>query len=103
MLVENANYNKKYSNQFYHIMKRFLLMFVALLTAIGSFAEYFCSVDNLLFKVYPKTKEATLIADFYEYYGYYRGDIRVPEKFTNNGVEYTVTAFADKCFSLENS
>lgn len=29
----------------------------------------------------------------------YSGDITVPEKFTDEGVEYTVTAFADKCFS----
>lgn len=29
----------------------------------------------------------------------YSGDITVPERFTDEGVEYTVTAFADKCFS----
>ena len=93
MLVEHANYNKKYSNQFYHIMKRFLLMFVALLTAIGSFADgKYVTVDGLKFLVDTVSKEATLTANSYS------GDIKVPEKFADEGVEYTVTAFADECF-----
>ena len=74
-------------------MKRFLLMFVALLTAIGSFADVkFVMVDSLKFVVRTDTKEAILYANSY------RGDIKVPEKFTDEGVEYTVTAFTDECF-----
>ena len=68
-------------------------MFVALLTAIGSFADVkFVMVDSLKFVVRTDTKEAILYANSY------RGDIKVPEKFTDEGVEYTVTAFTDECF-----
>lgn len=75
-------------------MKRILLMFVALLTAIGSFADgKFVVVDGLKFFVDTDSKEAMLYANSYS------GDIKVRDKFTDEGVEYTVTAFADNCFS----
>ena len=94
MLVENANYNKKYSNQFYQLMKRFLLMFVALLTAIGSFADgKYVVIDGLRFFVRTDTKEAILFDNSYS------GNITVPEKITDEGVEYTVTSFANGCFA----
>ena len=68
-------------------------MFVALLTAIGSFAEgKFVVVDGLRYFVDTDSKEAMLYANSYS------GDITVPEKFTNEGVEYTVTSFAGECF-----
>ena len=68
-------------------------MFVALLTAIGSFADgKFVVVDGLKFFVDTDSKEAMLYANSYS------GDITVPEKFTDEGVEYTVTSFADNCF-----
>ena len=69
-------------------------MFVALLTAIGSFADgKFVVVDGLKFFVDTDSKEAMLYANSYS------GDIKVRDKFTDEGVEYTVTAFADNCFS----
>jgi len=69
-------------------------MFVALLTVIGSFAQgKFVTVDGLKFFVDTDTKTATLFENSYS------GDITVPEKFTDEGVEYTITAFADDCFS----
>ena len=53
----------------------------------------FVVVDGLKFFVDTDSKEAMLYANSYS------GDITVPEKFTDEGVEYTVTAFADQCFS----
>ena len=41
------------------------------------------------------SKEATLVTGSY----CYSGDIKVPEKITDGGVEYTVTALGDECFS----
>lgn len=74
-------------------MKRLFLMFVALLTVIGSFADgKFVMVNGLKYFVDTESKWAMLFANSYS------GDITVPEKFTDQGVEYTVTAFADKCF-----
>ena len=75
-------------------MKRFLLMFVALLTAIGSFADgKYVVIDGLRFFVRTDTKEAILFDNSYS------GNITVPEKITDEGVEYTVTSFANGCFS----
>ena len=94
MLVENVKYNKKNSNYFYQLMKRFLLMFVALLTAISSFADgKYVVIDGLRFFVRTDTKEAILFDNSYS------GNITVPEKITDEGVEYTVTSFANGCFS----
>ena len=75
-------------------MKRFLLMFVALLTAVGSFADgKYVVIDGLRFFVRTDTKEAILFDNSYS------GNITVPEKITDEGVEYTVTSFANGCFS----
>ena len=94
MFVENVKYNKKNSNYFYQLMKRFLLMFVALLTAISSFADgKYVVIDGLRFFVRTDTKEAILFDNSYS------GNITVPEKITDEGVEYTVTSFANGCFS----
>ena len=94
MLVENVKYNKKNSNYFYQLMKRLLLMFVALLTAISSFADgKYVVIDGLRFFVRTDTKEAILFDNSYS------GNITVPEKITDEGVEYTVTSFANSCFS----
>ena len=68
-------------------------MFVAMLSVISSFADgKFVMVDSLKFFVDTETKTAMLYANSYS------GDIKVPEKFTDDGVEYTVTAVAEKCF-----
>ena len=73
--------------------KRLLLIFVALLTVIGSFAQgKYVTVDGLKYFLRSDSKEAILFANSYS------GDITVPEKITDEGVEYTVTAFADDCF-----
>ena len=53
------------------------------------------TVDGLEFCVDTVSKEATLVTGSY----CYSGDIKVPEKITDGGVEYTVTALGDKCFS----
>lgn len=75
-------------------MKRFLLMFVALLTAVGSFADgKYVVIDGLRFFVRTDTKEAILFDNSYS------GNITVPEKITDEGVEYTVTSFANDCFN----
>ena len=73
--------------------KRLLLIFVALLTVIGSFAQgKYVTVNGLKYFLRSDSKEAILFANFYS------GDITVPEKIKDEGVEYTVTTFADKCF-----
>lgn len=77
-------------------MKRLLLMFVAMLSAIGSFADGLALVDGLEFILDPIRKEATLVDN--PYYSY-KGDITVPEKFTVEGVEYRVTRFEKNCFA----
>jgi hypothetical protein len=70
-------------------------MFVALLTAIGSFAEgKFVVVDGLKFFVDTDSKEAMLFTPFY-----IMQNIIVPNKISDEGMEYTVTSLADKCFS----
>ena len=53
------------------------------------------TVDGLKFCVVTVSKEATLATGSYRY----SGDIKVPEKITDGGVEYTVTALGDECFS----
>ena len=53
------------------------------------------TVDGLEFCVDTVSKEATLVTGSY----CYSGDIKVPEKITDGGVEYTVTALGDECFS----
>ena len=53
------------------------------------------TVDGLEFCVDTVSKEATLVTGSYRY----SGDIKVPEKITDDGVEYTVTALGDECFS----
>ena len=53
------------------------------------------TVDGLKFCVDTVSKEATLATGSYRY----SGDIKVPEKITDGGVEYTVTALGDECFS----
>ena len=69
-------------------------MFVALLTAISSFADgKYVVIDGLRFFVRTDTKEAILFDNSYS------GNITVPEKITDEGVEYTVTSFANGCFS----
>lgn len=52
-------------------------------------------VDGLEFCVDTVSKEATLVTGSYRY----SGDIKVPEKIADGGVEYTVTALGDECFS----
>lgn len=57
--------------------------------------QKYVTVDGLEFCVDTVSKEATLVTGSYRY----SGDIKVPEKITDGGVEYTVTALGDECFS----
>ncbi len=57
--------------------------------------QKYVTVDGLEFCVDTVSKEATLVTGSY----HYSGDIKVPEKITDGGVEYTVTALGDECFS----
>lgn len=52
------------------------------------------TVDGLEFCVDTVSKEATLVKRFYPY----NGDIKVPKKITDGGVEYPVTVLGDSCF-----
>lgn len=71
-------------------------MFVALLSAIGSFADGLALVDGLEYILDAIKKEATLVNN--SNYSY-KGNIAVPEKFTVEGVEYRVTRFDKYCFA----
>lgn len=57
--------------------------------------QKYVTVDGLEFCVDTVSKEATLVTGSYRY----SGDIKVPEKIADGGVEYTVTALGDECFS----
>ena len=79
--------------------KCFVVMVVMLLmTASSAMAQEvkFEVIDGLRYNLVSDTKTATLLP---KTNGKYSGDIVVPEKIkSSDGVEYSVTAFGDKCF-----
>ena len=67
-----------------------MLVVMLIMTASSAMAEV---VDGLRYNLDSETKTATLLPKNYS------GDIVVPEKVKgNDGVEYVVTAFEDRCF-----
>ena len=67
-----------------------MLVVMLIMTASSAMAEV---VDGLRYNLDSETKTATLLPNNYS------GDIVVPEKVKgNDGVEYVVTAFEDRCF-----
>ena len=83
-----------------HSSFKSLMFFVVmmLMTASSAMAQEakFEVIDGLRFLLEPGTKSASLMANTN---GGYSGDIVVPEKVkSNDGVEYSVTSFGDKCF-----
>ena len=79
--------------------KVFVVMVVMLImTASSAMAQEvkFEVIDGLRYNLVSDTKTATLLP---KTNGKYSGDIVVPEKIkSSDGVEYSVTAFGDKCF-----
>ena len=79
--------------------KCFVVMVVMLImTASSAMAQEvkFEVIDGLRYNLVSDTKTATLLP---KTNGKYSGDIVVPEKIkSSDGVEYSVTAFGDKCF-----
>lgn len=76
-------------------MKRLVLLMFALLMVLAdvSAKSKTVKVNNLKFMVNTETRQAKLLP------ANYSGDVVVPEKFVYDKVEYTVTAFSDRCFS----
>ena len=71
-----------------------MLVVMMLMMASSAMAEV---IDGLRYNLDSDTKTATLLP---KKDGEYSGDIVVPEKVKgNDGVEYVVTAFEDRCFS----
>ena len=71
-----------------------MLVVMMLMMASSAMAEV---IDGLRYNLDSDTKTATLLP---KKDGKYSGDIVVPEKVKgNDGVEYVVTAFEDRCFS----
>ena len=83
-----------------HSSFKSLMFFVVmmLMTASSAMAQdvKFEVIDGLRYILETGTKKASLMANKN---GGYSGDIVVPEKVkSNDGVEYSVTSFGDKCF-----
>ena len=83
-----------------HISFKSLMFFVVmmLMTASSAMAQEakFEVIGGLRYLLDTGAKTATLVANTN---GKYSGDIVVPEKVkSNDGVEYSVTSFGDKCF-----
>ena len=75
-----------------------VLVVMMLMTASSAMAQdvKFEVIDGLRYNLVSDTKTATLLP---KTNGKYSGDIVVPEKIkSSDGVEYSVTAFGDKCF-----
>ena len=71
-----------------------MLVVMMLMTASSAMAEV---IDGLRYVLDPVKKTATLLP---KKYWNYSGDIIIPEKIKgNDGVEYVVTAFEERCFS----
>lgn len=75
--------------------KSFIVLVVMMIMATSSaMAEV---IDGLRYVLDSDTKTATLLPKMN---GYYSGDIIVPENVKgSDGVDYSVVAFGDKCFS----
>ena len=72
-----------------------MLVVMMLMMASSAMAEV---IDGLRYNLDSDTKTATLLP---KKDGKYSGDIVVPEKVKgNDGVEYVVTAFENRCFSI---
>ena len=70
-----------------------MLVVMMLMTASSAMAEV---IDGIRYMLDPVKKTATLLP---KKYWNYSGDIIIPEKIKgNDGVEYVVTAFEDRCF-----
>ena len=83
-----------------HSSFKSLMIFVVmmLMTASSAMAQdvKFEVIDGLRYLLDTGAKTATLVANTN---GKYSGDVVVPEKVkSNDGVEYSVTSFGDKCF-----
>ena len=79
------------------------LFLSTLLLALPLLASaYDCQVDGIYYNLIPKGNVAEVTYQKYENeicYSDYSGDVVIPEKFTYEGVEYSVTSIGERAFS----
>ena len=81
-------------------MKKLFLS--TLLLALPLLASaYDCQVDGIYYNLIPKGNVAEVTYQKFEsdYYSDYSGSVVIPEKFTYEGVEYSVTSIGERAFS----
>ena len=79
--------------------KLFLSTLLLALPLLGS--AYDCQVDGIYYNLIPKGNMAEVTYQKFEndiYYSDYSGSVVIPEKFTYEGVEYSVTSIGGNAF-----
>ena len=82
-----------YNFKIFTIMKKILLLFVALLTSTIAFAQ--TEIDGIYYNLDNENQTAEVT--YYEGI-LYSGDITIPEKVTYNTIEYNITSIGEKAF-----
>jgi hypothetical protein len=77
------------------IMKKLLLIFIALLLSIVTYAEK-VEINGVYYNLISKLKEADVTK---KNNGYYEGDIVIPASVMYNGIEYNVIKIEEEAFS----
>lgn len=79
-------------------MKKIGLTIIAVILSLTVYAEDAVLIDGIYYNLVTKAKIAEVTYKPIRMYGYYKGNIVIPEHVTYNGVEHTVTSIGEEAF-----